>query len=341
MNGSNLTLSQFVENSRHYLTSETTLILSPGYHGLESELITENVCSFSMFVWPGSSSKAVITCHGQNARLEFSNISTVTVSGLEFVGCFESHVISVSRFQLDNSGFFGNGQAIVNGTVLSIEESVASLDRVAFISAVEKLQTSAAPQAPEECFARTIETADEVIGILMKHSNISITQSRFEGNKVGLGAVIYEEIDSDVMISNTVFANNSATQYCYSFCCFPGGIVYVSSQHRSTVKIYHSRFEENIGVAVIVSRHSMYTSEVSIIHSEFINNTVNDTQRIVITGIYQTGSLITLDRIMPTVSLNEFINNRVSRAIINMRYYNMDEYMTNNVFIDNGAAFGP
>ena len=43
---------------------------------------------------------------------------------------------------------------------------------------------------------------------------IRITQSRFEGIKVGLGAVIYDELGSDVMISNTVFVNNSATHYC-------------------------------------------------------------------------------------------------------------------------------
>ena len=126
-------------------------------------------------------------------------------------------MIFVSRFQLENSGFFGNGQAMVNGTVLCIEESVASLDRVAFISAVEKLQTGAAPQAPEDCYARTIDTTKEVIGIWLKHSNISITQSRFEGNKVGIGAVIYDEIGSDLLISNTVFSNNSDAQYCSSF----------------------------------------------------------------------------------------------------------------------------
>ena len=53
---------------------------------MESELTIENIHSFSIFVWPGSSSKAVITCHGHNARLEFSaDVSTVTVSELEFV----------------------------------------------------------------------------------------------------------------------------------------------------------------------------------------------------------------------------------------------------------------
>ena len=99
--GNSLTLSQFAEN----LTNETTLIFSPGNYSLESELVVEDVHSFSMFVWPGSSSKAVITC-GHNARFEFRNVSTVTVSGLEFVGCFDNHVISVSLFQLEKSGFF-------------------------------------------------------------------------------------------------------------------------------------------------------------------------------------------------------------------------------------------
>ena len=122
----------------------------------DSKLVVKNVHSFSMFVWPGSSSKAVIT-RGHNARFEFRNISTVNVSGIEFVGCFENCVVSVGQFQIENSGFFGNGQAIANGTVLSIEESVASLDRVAFISAVEELfQTSAAPQVPEDCYAHKL-----------------------------------------------------------------------------------------------------------------------------------------------------------------------------------------
>ena len=174
-----LTLSQFINNSSEsdYLKSNTRLIISPGNYSLESELVIENVHSFSMCVWPGSSSKAVITCD-HNARFEFRNVSTVTVSGLEFVGCFENHVISVGRFQLENSGLFGNDQALANGTVLIIEESVASLDRVALISAVEKLQTGAAPQVPDDCYACTIETImDKVIGILLKRSNIRITQS--------------------------------------------------------------------------------------------------------------------------------------------------------------------
>ena len=78
------------------------------------KMFTHSPC---MFVWPSSSSKAMINCQGCNARFEFSNISTVTVtvSGLEFVGCFENHAISVYNFNLKTSGFFDNGQVKVNG----------------------------------------------------------------------------------------------------------------------------------------------------------------------------------------------------------------------------------
>ena len=116
-----LTLSQFVNSSTSYLTNNTRLVFSPGNYSLESELVAENVHSFSMSAWP---MRATIIC-GKNSRFEFRNISTVSVSGLEFIGCFENHVVSIDLFQLQNSQFFGNGQVLVNGTVLTIEHSTA------------------------------------------------------------------------------------------------------------------------------------------------------------------------------------------------------------------------
>ena len=337
-----LTLSQFINSPSDYLKNDTTLIFSPGNYSLESELFVENVHSFSMLVqvWPGSSMKAVITC-GPNARFEFSNVSFITVSEIEFVGCFENHVLSVDRFLLKNSAFFGNGQPIFNGTVLSIKKSAANLDKVTFISTVEKLNTSATPQAlPEDCSG--LETSSSVIVIILKSSNVRITQSHFEGNNVGLGAVIYDLFGSDIMISNTIFVNNTATQYCSGNCCFPGGIVYVNSwPYRSTVKIYQSRFEGNVGVAFIIYGDSTYTSEVSIIHSEFVNNTILEPNpQILINGTFQSNSLITLVGVMTNISLSEFINNRVSIALVYALHYTTAENnLTNNVFIDNIAAF--
>ena len=205
-----------------------------------------------MVAWPDSSSKVVIIC-SHNARFEFKNVSTVTMNGFKFVRCFQNHVQSVDQFQLEHSGFFSNGEAMINGTVLTIDESSANLDSVAFIASIEKLQTSTKPQLSENCFERTlsIESMSIVIILLLKHSIIRITESLFAGNKVDLGAVIYSEFGNDTDIVNTIFVNNGAGQQCNDDCCFNGGIVY-ASENRKTINIYHSKFEKNFGMTFFV-----------------------------------------------------------------------------------------
>ena len=283
--------------------------------------------------------------YGPNARFEFRNISIVTVSGLEFIECFENHVVFVGHFQLENSGFFGNGQAIVNGSVLIIEESTATLDSVVFLSAVEKLQTNAGPQEiPQNC---TVGTVHAVIGILLRRSNIRITQSWFEGNKVDLGAVIYDAIGSDIIIFNSTFVNNncSVAEHCNNDCCLAGGIVYVSKSQGSTVKLYHSKFEKNVGVVIFVHSQgeNVYTSTVSITHSEFVDNIITGRQKLSTRLIgCSSESLVCLDAVMITVSFNKFTNNRASFAVVYMYipyHYTLAGNLTNNVFSDNSAAY--
>ena len=46
-----LTLHQFVKNSTAYLANHTILIFLPGNHSFESDLIVENIKSFSISVW--------------------------------------------------------------------------------------------------------------------------------------------------------------------------------------------------------------------------------------------------------------------------------------------------
>ena len=351
-----LTLSQFINNSSDYLTNETRLILFSGNYSLESELIVENVQSFSMYVWSASSSKAVILCDSHNARFEFRNVSAVTMSGLEFVGCLDNRVISVGHFQLENSGFFGNGHAMTNGFVLSIEESVASLDRVAFISAVETSMNMLSSATLEEllleyCYstekALAIDTVT-VIGILLISSSVGITQGRFEGNKVGLGNVIYGQFHSDLMISNTVFVNNSAREYCNDDCCIGGGIVYLAESQESTVTLYHTTSMQNSGAeeAIFIRGGNMLIE-----HSKFANNTdfkdilyVEDADTVTITHSSFTDNYATFYLIKAetaTIHFTEFIDNIDIRSIVFIPYHTINtlESITNNVFINNSAAY--
>ena len=301
-----LTLSQLIHNSSNYLMKDIRLIFSPGNYSLELELVAENIHSFSMFAWPPSSSKAVIICSA-NARFVIRNVSSVTVSGLEFVGCFENHIVSVVRFQLENSRFFGSHQAQVSGTVtvLRIEESFASIDRVAFISvSVVNTMLSTPKNLQENCISET-STRNRVIGLALSGSNTRITQSRFEGNNVGLGAVIYEHGCNFISMIDTTFVNNSATSI--SDCNITGAIVYANG-NKSMVEFYDCKFAQNIGVVIFGDNNS----NILITHTKFINNEY--------TGPFA-AVYITESDACQTISQSKFINN--SGSMLYVRKTNM------------------
>ena len=182
----NLALSQFISNSIYYLKNETSLIFSPGNHSLESELIVENVHSFSMFTWSSFSLKAVIVCD-HNVGFEFRNASVVIVSGLEFVGCSQNHVVSVDQLQLENSSFSGSGREIVSGPIVTIDESTANLDRVVFVSAKFKRISNHpvivyATDADLVISHSTFTNNNGVYVLGAIHTNVSIRHSEFIGN---------------------------------------------------------------------------------------------------------------------------------------------------------------
>ena len=297
-----LTLSQFVSNLSDYLTNDTRLIFSPGNYRLESDLIVENVHSFSVFAWPWYSSKAVIVCD-HNARFEFKNVNVVTVSGLEFVGCFENYVVSVSQFHLESSSFFGHGLAIDNGTVLTIDESTANLDRVAFISVtvVNLPEISYTVHAP----------MDTVIGISLKTSTIRITNSLFKGNS---GGVIYDGFGSDITIVNTTFVNNSASDLFLDH-------RYIITSHGSAVKIYNSEFVENVGVIIFGGNNC----NMLITHTKFINNKYN---RYFAGTIYANNANL-------VISHSTFTNN--NGYVLDARYTNVS--INHSEFVSNNGEF--
>ena len=320
----NLTLSQFVNNLSSYLrvTSDTTLIFLPGNHGLESELLVENVPSFSMYAWHGSSSKATITCR-HSARFEFRNISTVTVSGLEFVECSENRVISIDQFQLENSGFIGN--AIIPGTVLSIEESTAKLDRVLF-------------QSQNSGFHAIV---------CVINSNLTVSHSTFKSNIVS-GAVLkvgntnnMSLSCSELLISNqngyygrtsiehTKFINNagsilmtvSHTEVSISYNEFLDNDAYLLYFVGVLTSIDHSKFINNTGV-ILIARHT----EMSISYNEFLGN-----------DAFYGRHLLNFDGVLTSIDHNKFINNTgysvLSVANTDMITLHLNEFINNNNII--------
>ena len=256
-----LTLSQFINNTTAYLANETILIFLPGIHSLEFELTVENVHSFSMFMWPAPTSKAIINCDHHNTRFEFRNISVVIVTGLEFVGCFNNYVGSVGQFQLKNSSFIGNEQPNVHSTVLTLDTSVANLDRATILSIAYQEQS-------ENCTDIISNTDSRATGIiLLRSSIIGITQSWFEGNRVNLGGVIYDKFGSTITIVNTTFINNNVSYS--SDCNVTNGIVHVTS-NRSTIKIFDSKFVQNVGLLIFADNCNMLITHTKFVDNEYI-----------------------------------------------------------------------
>ena len=267
-----------------------------------------------MIVLPFSSSKAVITCD-HNARFEFRNVSIVTVTGLEFVGCYKNYVVSVDQFQIENSVFLGcghaYGQAIVNGAVLTIDESTANLDSVVFLSILDTSQQEQ-PDS-ENCTAATIVSIiAKSTGILLKRSNISITDSWFEGNNVGLnGGVLYDEFGSTITIVNTTFVNNSVSECfahandCYSAeCNITSGLIYTANGHGSNVKVYDSKFVQNSGIAIFGGNGNVLIS-----HTTFVDN------RVYLATVYVTSTSLIID-------CSTFTNNIGPGYILSAKYSN-------------------
>ena len=77
----------------------------------------------------------------------------------------------------------------------------------------------------DHCYSieKIFSSVDRVTGITLRGSNVTITHSQFEGNNVGLiGAVIFIEFNSNLVIINSSFANNyysARTLYDYVINC--------------------------------------------------------------------------------------------------------------------------
>ena len=283
-----LTLSQFISIFTNCSScGDTTVIFVSGQHNLESNLIVEDIDSFSMFGERFSSTPQIIC--GFNAVLELRNISAVTIDGFDFIECTGHQVVSVAQFRLTNSVFYSHPE--INGTTLTIIESTAYLDRIVFLSTSEGVpdHTNVSLQPQENC---TLDSAT-MQTIMTNRSVVVVSQSLFNTSVMRVGVVI-SSLDSKVTIFNSTFTNNRAT--CCSAMICVGAIL---STSEGIVIISDSKFEFNQGVITaaaggtvsfthcIFSNNfrlhrdsdiegvvSVYDSNLIINHSVFISNTV-------------------------------------------------------------------
>ena len=306
-----LTLSQFVDNSSDYLSNYTSLNFTPGNHSLEADLIVANVRSFSMLLETSSDlRRAVITC-GFQARIEFINVSVVVVSGFEFAGCTGSKAVSISQLKLQNSIF--HSQINLNGTVLTLDGSTATLDEVQFLGESGRPNESNFTLKAESCMNKSFGITGNYGVLLLKISIVTIKRSLFEGYTLTepTATVINAKYGSDINIFNSTFLRNSVLRrynhYCYSCGCTRS---ILNTDSKSTVRVCYSQFKHNRGTLINTR------GDLTITHSKFLNNTAYSAPVI---NIADAKSTISHSSFVNTFSAN--INNSKLTVIYNNFQY--------------------
>ena len=216
-----LTLSQYTEMSN--FSSETTLILLPGGHSLDSVLWISNITYLSVTVvnTTQTSVTTTVTC-SRLGRFHFEYVKQVSMHNLLFFGCVNNMIESVNWFTLENSDINGQGR---DGTGLNMNV-VTNADIVQ-----STFSSSTGLHVSHPFRPWVIAKGGGAINIV--HANVSISSCQFSGNTADIGGAIFC-LQSYVTIDNCTFNNNLAVT--------DGGGVYAAE---STTMINGSVFFKN------------------------------------------------------------------------------------------------
>ena len=245
------TLSQFAANHQSASASNTTLILLEGNHHLNRNLYISYVDEFTIHP---NSSIAVINCGG-SWHIQILSTQTISIRNVSFVGCRMSVTYTIGGLILSNSQFEGQS---ITGTALVLE-NVAHAEVYSCMFKSNKIGTNTGQTLPPyNGIQSTVGGA-----IFSTHSNINISQSKFEDNSAGYGGAIFTQQQSSTIVVNSIFINNTARA--------AGSALY---DYQGTVDIHTSIFSLNMALGLRGSGGALYFYETMarIKSCSFINN---------------------------------------------------------------------
>ena len=186
-----LTLSQKTDYSTRNSTNITLLFL-PGNHSLNGKLSFTNLDSFSMLKC--NAQTVTVTCTSQSGSFEISQATTVSVKGLQIIGCGGIVIELVNQFALENTIFQGLENV---GTALELNQTNEACIVGCFFINGRGHFYSFQPQA-------TFGGA-----IVSFHSSILVKDTIFKRNNAKFGAAIYAQ-ESNISTNNSKFIYNRA-----------------------------------------------------------------------------------------------------------------------------------
>ena len=230
-----LTLSQFSTNftGTDIETDNTSLFFLPGNHSLIEELYLAHGHNFSMSKYEQI---VFVECTSQLGRFVISDAMSVSIKGLNFIGCGSNEVSHVTWLTIADSIF---ERAENKSTVLVFNDIVnANIVRSFFLSnSLEHyINTSRNYSSFDDnelldyVYYQVIFTGPGVVYIAF--SNVSIVSCRFMYNEVDIGGTLVA-YNSNLHIDCSSFSNNRA---------YLGGVLVTLG---SVINIDDSNFSQN------------------------------------------------------------------------------------------------
>ena len=266
-----LTLLEFATNLTS-TESNISLIIYPGLHRLSVNLSLSNIDNFELSS-QSDESRVIIDCES-SSQISLDSVESVSVNGVNFIGCGGNIVRNVRHFFIEDSTFEGRQET---GTSLILINTTAEIVNCSFTSnqfgtvmeSVESLQTIT--DNIVWLIVRNVTGLVRVGGALISTgSNVSISHTRFSNNSADIGGNIYIEQDSNVSIFNTTFTGNGLQPDISKETAMGGGIF----SYQSNISIVECQFCNNhatVGASIMSS-----LSNVSINGSIFDSNTASD-----------------------------------------------------------------
>ena len=262
------TFSHYASKPNGYFASNTSLILLPGNHSLDSELRINNITFLSVSVANETSpTDTMVTC-SPAGKFWFGSVEDVHVRDLVFSGCVNNIITSVIEFTLEDCTLLGQPQ--IGTGLMMISVSNASIVWSTFRSFTSDiggaiLVNNSSVSITSSVFQRNqAKQAGGSVSVLF--TNLTIQNSRFLDNIVhGKGGAINAYF-SNIIVQDSVFISNNVSSIdLLDFS--QGGAVCVSE---STVTMYNATFCGN--VALFGGAFLAYDSVSSIHDSTFMKN---------------------------------------------------------------------
>ena len=265
------TLSQYASKPNDYFASNTSLILLPANHSLDSELRINNITFLSVSVANETfPTDTMVTC-SPAGKFWFGSVEDVHVRDLVFSGCVNNIITSVIEFTLEDCTLLGRPQ--IRTGLMMISVSSASIVWSTFHSFTSDiggaiLVNNSSVFITSSVFQRNqAKQAGGSVSVLF--TNITIQNSSFLNNTVievhGKGGAINAYF-SNITVQDSVFISNNVS-FIDLLDFSQGGAVCVSE---STVTMYNATFCGN--VAPIGGAFLAYDSVSSIHDSTFMKN---------------------------------------------------------------------